>query len=85
MKRDKTGKVQKTTKENLQKATKRFEPPRGIIFVPLPQSAKKPHGVQWRVDGKRKTRGFPTLEQRDTFARSLAGDVKAAGVPARRG
>jgi site-specific recombinase XerC len=84
MKRNKTGEVQKTTKPKRQKETKGFQPPRGITFVPLPQSAKKPHGVQWRVDGKRKTRGFPTLEQRDTFARSLAGDVKAAGVDAYR-
>jgi hypothetical protein len=84
MKRNKTGEVQKTTKPKRQKETKGFQPPRGITFVPLPQSAKKPHGVQWRVDGKRKTRGFPTIEQRDTFARSLAGDVKAAGVDAYR-
>lgn len=84
MKRNKTGEIQKTTKPERQKTTKGFQPPRGITFVPLPQSAKKPHGVQWRVDGKRKTRGFPTLEQRDAFARSLAGDVKAAGVDAYR-
>ena len=84
MKRNKTGEVQKTTKPKRQKETKGIQPPRCITFIPLPQSAKKPHGVQWRVDGKRKTRGFPTLEQRDTFARSLAGDVKAAGVDAYR-
>lgn len=79
-----TVEIQKTTKPKRQKATKGYHPPRGISFVNLPQSAQKPHGVQWRVDGRRITRGFSTIEQRDTFARSLAGDVKATGSGAYR-
>jgi len=40
--------------------------------------------VQWRVDGKRKTRTFKTPAKQVEFAQSLAGDVKRDGLAALR-
>ncbi len=71
------------TKKNASKSTK-WVPPRGIRFIPLPAAPLKPFGVQWWIEGRRKTKGFPSLEARETFARSLAGDVKSIGVAAYR-
>ena len=61
-----------------------WQPPRGIRFVSFPNRPDRPHGVQWRVDGERKTKTFPTREQQIAFAQSLAGDVKRDGLAALR-
>jgi integrase len=61
-----------------------WQPPRGIALVPYPNRPAQPYGVQWRIDGRRKTRTFPTRERQITFARSLAGDIKRDGLAALR-
>jgi hypothetical protein len=61
-----------------------WEPPRGIVFVEFPNRPKHPYGVQWRVDGKRKTKCFPTKQKQIDFARAMAGDVKRDGLAALR-
>jgi integrase len=61
-----------------------WEPPRGIMLLSFPKRPGRPHGVQWRVDGRRKTRTFPTREKQIAFARSLAGEVKRDGLSALR-
>jgi integrase len=61
-----------------------WQPPRGITLIPLPQRPARPYGVQWRVDGKRKTKTFSTKERQIDFARSLAGAVKSDGLAALR-
>jgi integrase len=38
------------------------------------------HGVQWRIDGKRKTKVFPTRERQIAFAKELAGEAKTHGL-----
>ncbi len=57
--------------------------PRGIRIFTEPQR-DWPHAVQWRVDGKRKTRFFETTTARDKYAVSLKGDVKRDGLAALR-
>lgn len=61
-----------------------WSPPRGITFVPFVNRPDRPHGVQWRVDGKRKTKTFATKEAQINFAKSLAGDAKRDGLAALR-
>lgn len=61
-----------------------WEPPRGIRLVLFPHRPDRPHGVQWRLEGRRKTKTFPTREQQIDFAKSLAGDVKRDGLAALR-
>jgi len=61
-----------------------WAPPRGITFVSFPQRPERPYGVQWRIDGQRKTKTFPTREAQIVFAKSLAGDVKRDGLAALR-
>jgi hypothetical protein len=53
-------------------------------LVQFPQRPDRPHGVQWRVEGRRKTKTFPTREHQITFAKSLAGDLKRDGLAALR-
>eukprot|EP01035_Chromulina_nebulosa_P068835 gene68835-94334_t len=48
-----------------------WAPPRGITFVSFPKRPEQPYGVQWRLDGKRKTKTFPTREAQINFAKSL--------------
>lgn len=77
--------TQTVTNENAQTATeKAWKRPRGISFISLPQRPENPYGVQWRVDGKRKTKSFSTPTDRLKFAKKLAGDVKAVGPDAYR-
>jgi integrase len=61
-----------------------WSPPRGIRLVSFPQRPDRPHGVQWRLKGQRKTKTFPTKEAQIAFAKSLAGDVKKDGLAAFR-
>jgi len=61
----------------------RWQPPRGISLVDFPNRPSS-YGVQWRVDGKRKTKTFPTAERQLDFAKALAGDAKRHGVAAYR-
>lgn len=61
-----------------------WKPPRGIRFFDQPQCPELPFGVQWRVDGKKPKKGFPTREKREAFARALVGSVKRDGVSAYR-
>lgn len=61
-----------------------WSPPRGITFVHFPKRPDQPHGVQWRIDGQRKTKTFPTREAQISFAKSLAGDAKRDGLAAFR-
>ena len=61
---------------------KRWEPPRGIRLIGLPQRPGKPYGVQWRVDGRAKTKSFATAEKQIEFAKDLAGGVEASGTAA---
>lgn len=60
-------------------ATK-WEPPHGIRLIDLPACATRKHGVQWRVDGKRKTKGFATKEAQVAFAKTLAVERRQNGV-----
>ena len=43
-----------------------------------------PYGVQWRLDGRRKTKSFATREKQIAFAKALAGDAKRDGLSAYR-
>ena len=61
-----------------------WQPPRGISLVSFPNRPAQPYGVQWRIDGQRKTKTFPTRETQIAFAKSLAGDVKRDGLAALR-
>ncbi len=61
-----------------------WQPPRGIRFIPLPHRPDRPHGVQWRIAGQRKTKTFKTAGAATEFAKSLAGDVKRDGLAALR-
>lgn len=61
-----------------------WEPPRGITFVEFSARPQRPYGVQWRIEGKRKTKTFPTREKQIDFAKSLAGDAKRDGLAAFR-
>ena len=63
---------------------KGWTPPRGITLVSFPQRPARPYGVQWRVDGKRKTKTFPTIEKQLDFAKGLADDAKRHGTAAYR-
>lgn len=71
-------------KSKEQKQDKGWTPPRGIRLIELANCPKSPFAVQWRVEGKRKTKTFKSKELREAFARSLAGDVKERGVAAYR-
>ena len=57
--------------------------PRGIRLIDRPDRPSK-FGVQWRVDGQRKTKVFETREDQAVFARQLAGGVKRDGLMAYR-
>lgn len=61
-----------------------WQPPRGITLVPFPLRPARPYGVQWRIDGKRKTKTFPTKEKQIDFAKALSGDAKQNGLTAFR-
>jgi site-specific recombinase XerC len=74
---------QKTTESKRQKTTE-FQPPRGIVYFLRPKCPARAFAVQWRVEGVRREKGFRTKADRETFARSLAGDVKSIGVSAYR-
>lgn len=60
-----------------------LRPPRGIRLIDRPNRPSK-FGVQWRVDGQRKTKVFETREDQIAFARQLAGGVKRDGMMAYR-
>jgi len=62
--------------------SKRWEPPRGIRLIDFAQRPGRPYGVQWRIDGRAKTKTFATAEQQIEFAKDLAGGVKASGTAA---
>lgn len=66
------------------KKTRKWVPPRGIRLFAIPNRPENPFGVQWRVDGKAKTKTFATKEAQVEFAKSLAGDVREVGVAAFR-
>jgi integrase len=59
-----------------------WSPPRGITLVNFPLRPNKPHGVQWRFNGQRKTKLFPTKEAQILFAKDLAGARKSHGLAA---
>lgn len=61
-----------------------WKPPRGITLVSFPLRPARPYGVQWRIEGKRKTKTFPTREKQIDFAKTLAGDAKQNGLAAFR-
>lgn len=60
-----------------------WRPPRGIRLVTF-ADRPSPYGVQWRVNGARKTKTFETIERQVTFAKSLAGEVRQNGLAAFR-
>ena len=60
-------------------ATK-WEPPRGIRLIELPNCPVKKYAVQWRSDGKRKTKGFATAEARLEYAKTLANERTELGA-----
>ena len=62
----------------------KWEPPRGISLISFSQRPAQPYGVQWRVDGKRKTKTFKTREKQIEFAKGLAGAHKKDGLAAFR-
>ena len=53
--------------------------PRGVRTF-FDQSRPKPFAVQWRLDGKRKTKFFKDEKRRDAWALGLAKDAKAVGT-----
>ena len=53
-------------------------------MLSIPHRPARPYGVQWRVEGKRKTKTFATRETQVEFARSLAGAAKRDGLAALR-
>lgn len=57
--------------------------PRGVRVYNEPDRPK-PYAVQWRVDGKRKTRFFAVKKRRDGFAKMLGKDVEKSGRDAAR-
>lgn len=67
-----------------EKKGKRWTPPRGIRLIDIPQRPQRPYGVQYRVDGQRRTKTFETREEQVKFAQTLAGDVRRDGVAALR-
>ena len=62
----------------------KWEPPRGIRLITIPNRPNNPYGVQWRVSGERKTKSFKTKEKQEEFAKGLAGDAQRNGVAAFR-
>jgi hypothetical protein len=85
------GSIKRQTETNMQTAadSKRqtpadgWTPPRGIRIIEIP-GRPLPWGCQWRVTGQRKTKSFASRSKAETFARSLAGEVKREGVAAYR-
>ena len=69
-------------KQTSAKRAKDWQPPRGITLVHFPKRPNQPYGVQWRLDGKRKTRTFVTKEKQLAFAKDLAGEAKESGTAA---
>ena len=61
-----------------------WQPPRGIQLIAFAHRPARPYGVQWRIEGRRKTKTFPTREKQIEFARAMAGDVKRDGLAAYR-
>jgi hypothetical protein len=61
----------------------RWEPQRGIRLVEA-RNRPKPFGVQWLVDGRRKTSFFRIRTEQVQFAKQLAADVKENGIAAYR-
>lgn len=76
-------KLQSMAKQGGKKDTK-WTPPRGIRFIELANCPLSPYAVQWRSEGKRKTKTFRTKELRERYATTLARDVKQYGVSAYR-
>jgi len=68
----------------MDKPRQTWSPPRGITLVAFPTRPAQPYGVQWRVDGRRKTKTFPTREKQIDFAKGLAGAAKEDGLAAFR-
>ena len=79
---------QRQTREGLtddpEARSAKWVPPRGIRLIAFAHRPARPYGVQWRVEGKRKTKCFPTREKQIEFARAMAGDVKRDGLSAYR-
>lgn len=75
---------QRQTQKAEEKKSKDWQPPRGITLLHFPKRPKQPYAVQWRVDGKRKTKTFDTKEKRLAFAQELAGAGKDHGLAAYR-
>ncbi len=59
-------------------------PPRGIRLFDLSDRPKFPKAVQWRIDGRRRTKSFATVEEQVAFARDLAGAAEEHGAAAFR-
>ncbi len=62
----------------------KWAPPRGIRLIAFAHRPDRPYGVQWRIDGQRKTKTFQTQEKQIEFAKALAGDTKRDGLAALR-
>ena len=59
--------------------TSKWTPPRGVRLIDQPTCLERTFAVQWIVEGRRKTKGFTTAEAQVSFAKGLAGDIKAHG------
>jgi site-specific recombinase XerD len=81
---DKQRQTAKDEPTGTKERTLAWQPPRGIRFLKFPNRPAQPYGVQWRVDGQRKTKTFATREAQETFAKKMAGDVKRDGLAAYR-
>jgi hypothetical protein len=75
---------QRQTPEADEKKSKDWQPPRGITLLHFPKRPNQPFAVQWRIDGRRKTKTFATKEKRLQFAQQLAGAGKDHGLAAYR-
>ena len=68
----------------MSKMETKWEPPRGIRLLHIAECINRPHAVQWRSEGRRKTKGFPTRTAAVAFAKSLASEIRAHGPAALR-
>ena len=62
----------------------KWQPPRGIRLLEMPGCPNQPFGVQWRQDGRRKTKSFRSAEAQVGFAKALAADARNIGTAAFR-
>lgn len=66
----------------MSKKETQWTPPRGIRLLEIPACKLKPYAVQWRADGRRKTKSFATRDGQLAWAKGKASDLKTIGSAA---